>query len=108
MIGKLKSMMKLATGAVTQDEIEEMFAAMGVDFAIEPVPEEAKPVAFQRAAEASIQPGAELVAVTGRMKNGDQVAALLILRPAQPKVTGPAKKQLDAGNGIAIPSLQSA
>lgn len=107
MIG-LKTLTKLAKGTVSQDEIEEMLAAMGVDLAIEPVPEDAKPIAFQRAAEAAIVPGAELVAVTGRMKNGDQVAALLILRPAHARVTTPAKKQLDAGNGIALPSLQSA
>jgi hypothetical protein len=104
----LKTLTRLAKGAISQDEIEEIFAAMGVDFAFEPVPELDKPAAFQAAALASIEPGAQLVAVRGRMKNGDEVAALLILRPAATLVTHPAKKQLDAGNGIAIPSLQSA
>ena len=76
MIG-LGSMMKMARGGLSADDLGELFAGMGIEVTVEPKSptlETFKPLA----ASASL-PSSKLIELRGKMKDGGEIHALLVL-----------------------------
>ena len=77
----LKLIKKLSGGAVGPDEIAELLSSMGIDFEVTHADPEAVPELFRDAAVRTLKPGAEVITLSGRLKNGDRMDALMIVQP---------------------------
>ena len=102
--GKL---MRLAKGALSPEEFQELCAGMGMNVTFETVPEDRKADAFQRLAQFSLLPGAEVSMMTVSTMQG-RFEGLLVLRPSQKGNVTAGEKTVDAGNGIPLSLPQSA
>lgn len=73
----LGSVMKLMRGGFGPDELAEMLKAVGMDvnFAAKPVSADS----FRPLASSASLPGSKLVELTGKMKDGGQLHALIVL-----------------------------
>ena len=86
MIG-LGTLAKLAKGGIGPDELGEILSAMGVELEMAPVPFPEASKAYRDSAAGLTGPGAKLHRLSGKMKNGDRLEALLVLIPS-PASTG--------------------
>lgn len=84
----IKTFAKMAKGGMGPDELAEMLSAMGVEIEMVPVPLPDAQLAYRNSAVEMSRPGARLHRLSGRMKNGDRLEALLVLVPARPSTTG--------------------
>jgi len=71
----------MARGSVSPDAMKEMLAAAGIDVSFTPLAIE--PGAFFDLAKAAEVPGAKLVRLTGKMKDGESMTALLVVNIGQ-------------------------
>ena len=78
---------KVAPGGIGPDELAEMLAELAGSFGMEletvPVPPDGMGEAFHHAASATQQEGSKLVVLSGKMKSGDTLEALIVLSPAK-------------------------
>ncbi len=76
----LGSLVKMARGGMGTDELGPMLRALGVDISFTPVAVDA--AAFRDLAVSASAPGARLVKLSGKLKDGSEVSALLVLNQA--------------------------
>ena len=81
MIG-LSSIVKLAKGNLTIDDIGEMFSALGMEVEFRQLEISEASHAFRHAALAAAKPDARLMKVSGTDKEGCQFEGLMILVPS--------------------------
>lgn len=79
----LGSMFRLAKGAVSQDELAELLAVMGIDAEFASVSQADALAAFQGAGEAASVPGSTLVRLRARMKGGEQLTGILVVNRSE-------------------------
>lgn len=77
-IGMIK---KLSGGNVGPDEIAELLSSMGIDLEVQHIDEADMPAAFQDAAIRTRTPGAGVIRLSGKLKNGDRLDALMVVQP---------------------------
>jgi hypothetical protein len=70
-------MLKLARGAVSQDELEEILAAVGMKLAFSPAAPTIE--GFRPLAQSASLPGAKMIELKGKMKGGGTLHALLVM-----------------------------
>ncbi len=85
MIG-LGTLKKLASGGLGPDEIREILAQAGMDFEFASVPVVRE--GFTALALSASLPGSKVVQISGRMKDGQRIHALMVLSDAAPKKSG--------------------
>jgi len=74
---------KLAKGVTGEsDIIAQLLRAMGCNLEMEPVTPEGVESVFQRAARVSLLSGARVVRITGQMRDGEMVEAVMVLIPS--------------------------
>lgn len=71
------TMMKLAKGGRGPEQLKEMLAAAGVDMEFSKV--KPSPAAFVELGTAAALPGSELMRLSGAMKDGKRIEALLVV-----------------------------
>jgi hypothetical protein len=77
----LGTLLKMARGGVGVDELAEILSAMGIDMEITPLPRPEGQI-DELTNLASI-PDSKAVLLSGRMKGGERIRAVLILSPPQ-------------------------
>jgi hypothetical protein len=82
MIG-LGSMVKLAKGSLTPDDLAELASSMGMEIEINNVDISDAGHAFRHAALAAAKPGAKIAKVSGYDRAGAQLEAIFIIAPAR-------------------------
>lgn len=85
---------KLAKGGIGPDELAAICEAAGMEIEFGEVDRTAYRAAFGQAGNSLTRPGARMMRIEGKMKNGDSMCALIVLAPSQPSVTVSTKKLL--------------
>lgn len=80
MIG-LGTLAKFAKGTLSQDELAELLAQFGMELEMRQVGTSQANEAFKVTAVAALQPQSSILAIRGRMQNGDQIEALIVMVP---------------------------
>ena len=105
----IRAITNLMKGALGPDELAELLASLGIEIEMREVSGAGCEQPFRAAAAAAVQPGASVISMTGRAKDGQRAHVLVILEqgpralpsPATTKVTGEPKKMLDTGEAVA-------
>lgn len=71
------TMMKLAKGSLGPEQLKEMLAAAGIELEFSQVKPSAE--AFVQLGKAAALPGSELMRLSGAMKDGKRIEALLVV-----------------------------
>lgn len=79
----LGTMLKLARGGMSQDEMMEMLSAAGIEANMTHVAQTDIPAAFQELAVCASLPQSGILHVEARMKTGDVLHGLLVVRKSQ-------------------------
>jgi hypothetical protein len=87
---------KLATGGMGPDELAAICEAAGMEIEVGEVQRADYRAAFGEAGASLTQSGARLVSINGRMKNGDEMRALIVLAPVTKLGDGEHQKRLDS------------
>lgn len=83
MIG-LGTILKMAKGgALDKDTMEEIAEQMGMRISVVPLPDNRIPSTFSDLLEHGAEMGTYTFQLTGRMKNGDEFSAVIVLVPAR-------------------------
>jgi hypothetical protein len=83
----IKMIKKLSGGNIGPDEMAELLATMGIEMEVAHICAEDVPAVFQEAAIRTMKPGAEVITLSGRLKNGDRMDALMIVQPKEEQQT---------------------
>jgi hypothetical protein len=75
----LRRMLKMAKGNISQDEIGEIFAIAGIDADYAEIPEAETLPAFQLLGKAAMAPGAGVMRIQARMRNGQVLTGILVM-----------------------------
>jgi len=79
MIG-LGTLAKIAKDGADPETLKALLGAMGIELDMQPIPIDR--TAFGKLAESASQPGAKMIELNGRIKDGDSVHALLVFASA--------------------------
>jgi len=96
------SLAKLASGGIGPDEMAKLLRAAGIDLEMAPVPLSEASGSFTELAHAVRVPGATVHRMRGRMKNGAQLEALIILVPSPKGYENPTKEVLAIGLPVTV------
>lgn len=86
-------LMRAAKSNMPMDAFPALLESMGIDAEVATLQAGQLPVAFQDAVRASQRSGADVVRMRGAAKDGSEILALIVIRPAQPEVL-PAEKNV--------------
>jgi hypothetical protein len=75
------SILKLAKGGLGPDQLAELLAAVGIDARFSAVEGEQVGAAFIRTSNVAVRPGARVLSIQGKDKDGADLEALLVLAP---------------------------
>lgn len=98
-IGKL---MKMATGTLSADDIMETISSFGAEAAFSEVPEDRKADAFQRVAQFSMLPDAQLMHATVLLKDGTRIEMIGVIRSPNQSNGSNTKKSIDEAESAAL------
>lgn len=102
MLGFGAALAKMASGGMGPDELAKLLRAAGIDLEMAPVPFSEASGSFTETARAVRVPGATLHRMRGRMKNGAQLEALIVLVPASIEAENPTKEVLAIGPLVTV------
>jgi len=108
---KLSAIAKLAkakaTGAVA-DQMAELMSLAGLEVDMQLLANGQQAVAFQHAALASMQPGAQVIVLRVVAKDGTNCEALIVIPPEQSIVDGDGKVVVKTGSQVYLPPGKAA
>jgi hypothetical protein len=79
----LGMILKLAKGGFDPDQLTELARGMGWNLDLQDLMRDQRPMAFQRAAAAAVEPDSRVLAIWGTDAQGNRVEALLVLVPIE-------------------------
>ncbi len=79
----LGMILKLAKSGFDADQMTELARGMGWNLDLQDLARDKRPMAFQRAAAAAVEPDSSVIAIWGTDAQGNRLEALLVLVPVE-------------------------